>query len=68
MNRQLLLSVMALHGDTIKSLARYLGKSDQIVSRKINEKETEFKQGEIAAIKRRYSLTSDQIDQIFFAS
>ena len=66
MNSALLRSVMTLHGDTIKDLAKYLGKTEQIVSKKINENGTEFKQGEISKIKKRYGLTSEQIDLIFF--
>ena len=34
---------------------------------KINENGTEFKKNEIAMIKRRYHLTCDQVDRIFFA-
>ena len=58
---------MLLNGDTNKTLAEYLGISEQSVSKKINETGTEFKQGEISMIKKRYSLTGDQIDSIFFA-
>ena len=68
MNSKLLLSVMTLHGDTIKDLAKYLGKTEQIVSKKINEKGTEFKQGEIFKIKERYNLSAEQVESIFFAS
>lgn len=67
MNSNLLRSVMVLHGDTIKDLAHYLGKTEQIVSKKINENGAEFKQGEIRKIIRRYHLTGDQVDKIFFA-
>lgn len=67
MNKALLRSVMALHGDTNKDLADYLGISEQSLSKKINENDTEFKQGEIKQIKERYSLTADQVDSIFFA-
>lgn len=66
MNKELLRSVMALHGDTNKDLAEALEISEQSVSNKINENETEFKQGEIAKIKNRYSLNADQVDAIFF--
>ena len=66
MNSALLRSVMALHGDTIKDLAQYLGKTEQIVSKKIKEKGAEFKQGEIRKIKLRYNLTCEQVDLIFF--
>ena len=67
MNKDLLRSVMVLHGDTNKSLAAYLGISEQSVTNKINENGTEFKKGEILKIKKRYNLTSDQVDLIFFA-
>ena len=66
MNKERLKSVMALHSDTSKGLAEYLGISEQSVSAKINEKGSEFKQKEIAAIKARYNLTPEQIDSIFF--
>ena len=67
MNSNLLRSVMVLHGDTIKDLAHYLGKTEQIVSKKINENGAEFKQGEMRKIIRRYGLTNEQVDLIFFA-
>ena len=67
MKKEVLRSIMVLHGDTNKDLADYLGISEQSVSNKINETGTEFKQGEIARIKLKYNLTSDQVDQIFFA-
>lgn len=66
MNSKLLKSIMLLNGDTNKTLAEYLGISEQSVSKKINETGTEFKQGEISMIKKKYSLTCDQIDSIFF--
>ena len=66
-NKDLLRSVMVLHGDTNRTLAAFLGISEQSVSNKINEKGTEFKKGEIAKIKDRYNLTCDQVDLIFFA-
>ena len=67
MNVKELKSVMALFGDTYKNLADLLGISEASVGNKINEKGTEFKQGEIAKIKERYSLSSEQIDSIFFS-
>lgn len=67
MKKERLRSIMILYGDTNKTLADYLGISEQSVSNKINENETEFKQGEIAKIKVRYNLTSEQVDSIFFA-
>lgn len=67
MNKKELKSVMALHGDTMRDLAVALGKSPQSVSDKINERGTEFKQGEIAIIKDRYNLSAEQVESIFFA-
>lgn len=67
MNKGLLRSIMVLNGDTNKDLADCLGITEQSVSAKLNENGSEFKQSEIARIKARYNLTSEQIDQIFFA-
>lgn len=66
MNKALLRSVMVLHGDTNKTLATYLGISEKSVNDKINENGTEFKQSEIASIKKRYTLTNEQVSDIFF--
>ena len=67
MNSTMLRSIMVLHGDTNKDLAIHLGITEQSVSAKINEKGTEFKQGEIAKIRDRYNLTADQVEAIFFS-
>lgn len=67
MNKELLRSVMVLHGDTNKTLAAYLGITEQSVSNKINENGTEFKKGEMSMIIKRYHLTNEQVDLIFFA-
>ena len=67
MNKELLRSIMVLHGDTNKTLADYLGITEQSLCNKINENGTEFKQREIRLIKVRYKLTSNQVDLIFFA-
>jgi predicted transcriptional regulator len=67
MNKELLRSIMVLHGDTNKDLAELLGISEQSVSAKINENKTEFKQGEIAKIAAKYNLSPEQIQSIFFA-
>ena len=66
MNKALLRSVMVLHDDTNQTLAEYLGISTKSVNDKINENNTEFKQSEIAAIKKRYSLSDEQVSNIFF--
>lgn len=67
MNKALFRSIMVLHSDTNRSLAEYLGISAKSVNDKINENNTEFKQSEIAAIKRRYSLSDEQVSSIFFS-
>ncbi len=67
MNSKLMRSVMMLNGDTNATLAEYLGLTEQSVSNKINEKGTEFKQGEITKIKARYNLDCEMVDRIFFA-
>ena len=66
MNKNALRSIMALHGDTNRDLAQVLGKTEQSVSAKMNEKGSEFTQGEIVKIKDRYNLTAEQIEFIFF--
>jgi hypothetical protein len=68
MNKGLLRSIMVMYGDTNKTLAAFLGISEQSVSNKINENGTEFKKGEILKIKERYNLTCDQVDLIFLPS
>jgi hypothetical protein len=66
MNSVLLKSVMTLHRDTNKDLAKFLGLSEQSVCNKINETGTEFKLGEIRKIKDRYQLSPEAVDTIFF--
>ena len=68
MNGAKLKSIMILHGDTSKNLAKFLGISEQSVCNKINENGTEFKQGEIVKIKDRYNLSPVEVDTIFFAN
>lgn len=67
MNSKELRAIMVLNGDTYSDLANALGISEASLGNKINEKGTEFKQGEIARIKDRYNLTPDQVESIFFA-
>ena len=68
MNKNLLRSIMVLHGDTNMILAKYLGMSKQSLSAKLNENKQEFTQGEIAAIRKRYELSDSQLVAIFFAN
>lgn len=66
MNKELLRSIMILHGENNNDLANLLGISMQSVSKKMNERDTEFKQGEIAKIREHYNLTAEQVTAIFF--
>ena len=67
MNKKLLKSYMALHGDTNKTLGEFLDITETSVSNKINENGTEFRQGEIAMIKTRYNLSAEEVEEIFFS-
>lgn len=62
-------SKMALYGDNGGDLATYLQISRTTLSSKMNEiNGSEFTQNEILKIKEKYSLTSEEVDQIFFNS
>lgn len=68
MNKKMLESKMKLFGDTNATLAQAIGISQQSLSSKKNEtRGAEFTQGEIAAIKQRYTLSAGEVDDIFFA-
>ena len=67
MNTLKLKSVMVLNGDTARSLSEFLGLSYQRFSAKINEKNgAEFTQGEIEKIRTKYSLSANDLSDIFF--
>lgn len=68
MNTGLLKSVMVKNGDTQAKLAEFLGLSLSGLNAKIHGKNASFRQNEIMAIKKRYGLSADEIDEIFFAS
>lgn len=66
MNKQLLASVLAKNGNTQSDLANVLGLSLSRTNAKINEADgAQFTQNEIAAIKKAYALTAEEIDEIF---
>lgn len=67
MNRNAFKSLMALHGDTRRTLSEVLGISTQTVGGKING-HTDFKQSEIKALIKRYDLTPTEVDEIFFGA
>lgn len=67
MNKRELEAVMSRYGDTQASLAAAIGISRTRLNAKINEtNNATFTQPEISQIRCRYSLTSDEIDKIFF--
>lgn len=67
LNKQLLASVLAKNGNTQSDLANVLGLSLSRTNAKINEADgAQFTQNEIAAIKKAYALTAEEIDEIFF--
>lgn len=59
-------AMMALHGDTQEDLAKFLEKTPQSISSKINGTQ-EFKRPEIEKIAIRYQMTAEDIQRIFFA-
>lgn len=65
MNKNELRAQMARHGDTGQTLAEALNIAVTSMSEKLNGKR-DFTQSEISAIKRRYSLSPDEVDAIFF--
>lgn len=68
MNKNMLESIMKLHGDTGGSLAGYLGIARSTFSAKLNETNgAEFTQTEISTMKRKYCLNAEEISAIFFS-
>ena len=67
MDKARLKSIIVLNGDTQAVLARAIGCTSETLSKKINEWEgSEFTQSEIREIKKRYNLTPEEVDTIFF--
>ena len=65
MNKQKFKSILALNGETQKSLAEYLKMSETTLSLKISGR-TEFSRVEIKNIKEKFNLTANDLDEIFF--
>lgn len=68
MNKQKLKGAIVSHGDTQSKLAEALGMSISALSLRINGHGKGFLQSEMDAIKRRYNLTAEEMDEIFFGS
>lgn len=59
---------MKAHGDTQASLAASIGISLSRLNAKLNRTAgAEFDVAEIRAIKKRYNLSAEEVDNIFFA-
>ena len=56
---------MLRYGDTGEALAAYLGITHPTFSNKLNCK-AEFTQSEILAIQKRYGLSPERVNEIFF--
>lgn len=67
MNTQLLKSKIVENGETQAQLALAIGVSASNLNDKINCK-VAFRQDDIAAIRKHYHLTPEDVDLIFFAS
>lgn len=66
MNTSLLKSCIAKYNDTQTKLAEYLNLQQSGLSDRINGK-TDFRQSEMDAIRKRYSLSAKEMEAIFFA-
>jgi len=58
---------MGVNGDNQAGLAKALGLPQSALSARMNG-HTEFRQREIDEIRKRYDLTADDLQEIFFAS
>lgn len=57
---------MLEHGDTGRKLAKSLGITESTLSCKLHERNAAFRKCEISKIIRRYNLTCEEIQEIFF--
>jgi hypothetical protein len=68
MDKKELESFMKKNGDTQSTLASFLGITRTCFNKKLNERNgASFTQPEIMAMKRKYNLTADDVNLIFFA-
>ena len=66
MNGNKLKGIVVSHGDSMNTLAEYLGITPQSLRNKVKGVTSSFKQGEISKIVARYGLTPEEIIDIFF--
>ena len=66
LNTVMLKAKIVLNGETQAKLAKALGIAQSTFTTKLHGKDgSQFTQSEIAAIKKRYDLTPDEVIQIF---
>lgn len=56
----------AKNGDKMRDIAKSLNKSTTTVSCNLNSNKGDFRRVDIAKLKKRWQLTPEQIDKIFF--
>lgn len=66
MNMNLLRYFMGINGDNQSTLAEALGMQQSALSARMNGK-TDFRKNEMEAIRKRYDLDAEQMQEIFFA-
>ena len=68
MKKNELVSKMKKHGDRNEDLAKFIGISPQRFSAKLNSTGgADFTRNEIQKVKEKYNLTSEEVNEIFFA-
>lgn len=67
MNMNLLRYFMGINGDNQSTLAEALGMQQSALSARMNGK-TDFRKNEMEAIRKRYDLDAEKMQEIFFAS
>ena len=66
MNMNLLRYFMGINGDNQTTLAEALGMQQSALSARMNGK-TDFRKNEMEAIRKRYDLDAEKMQEIFFA-
>lgn len=54
------------NGDKMRDIAKSLNKSIATVSNNLNGRKGEFSRADISKLKKRWQLTPEQVDEIFF--
>ena len=66
-DKNLLKFFMGKHGDTQTDLARAINMPQSALSLRMNG-HVDFRKNEMEAIRKRYDLTAEQMQEIFFAT